>query len=137
MDDEAGVELARDDGGDDLVEGDDGGFDLRSEELEGEVCGGERAGDGDARLLDLVEGLLAAGDDHGAVALANAAAAGHEGVLLLEVGVGVEGDRGDVVEGFVDGAVVERFDVRQGVGELVAGDADLVGGQAVEHEGVV
>ena len=53
MDDEAGVELAGDDGGDDLVEGDDGGFDVGCEELEGEVGGGERAGDGDARLLDL------------------------------------------------------------------------------------
>ncbi len=80
---------------------------------------------------------LAGGDDHRAVAFADAAAAGHEGVLLLQVGVGVEGDGGDIVEGFVDGAVVEGLDVGEGVVELEAGDADLIGGQAVEHEGVV
>ena len=80
---------------------------------------------------------LRGGDDHGAVAFADAAAAGHQGVLVLQVGIGVEGDGGDVVEGLVDGAVVQRLDVGEGVGELVAGDADLVGGQAVEHEGVV
>ena len=49
----------------------------------------------------------------------------------------MEGDGGDVVEGLVDGAVVEGLDVGEGVGELEAGDADLVGGEAVEHEGVV
>ena len=53
VDDEAGFELACDDGGDDLVEGDDRGFDLGSEELEGEVGGGEGAGNGDAGLFDL------------------------------------------------------------------------------------
>ncbi len=55
VDDEAGIELAGDDGGNDLVEGDDGGLDLGGEELERQVSRGERAGDGDAGLLDLVE----------------------------------------------------------------------------------
>ena len=82
-------------------------------------------------------GELAAGDDHRAVAFADAAAAGHQGVVVLQVGIGVEGDGGDVVEGLVDGAVVEGLDVGEGVGELEAGDSDLVGGEAVEHEGVV
>ena len=77
------------------------------------------------------------GDDHGAVALADAAAATHERVVVLEVGVGVEADGGDVVEGFIAGAAVEGFDVAEGVGEAIAGDADLVGGQAIEHEGVI
>ena len=49
----------------------------------------------------------------------------------------MEADGGDVVEGLVDGAVVEGLDVGEGMGELVAGDSDLVGGEAVEHEGVV
>ena len=57
--------------------------------------------------------------------------------MLLHVGVGVEADRRDVVELLVHGAVVERLDVGEGVGELVARDAHLVGGEAVEHEGVV
>ena len=79
----------------------------------------------------------AGGDDHGAVALAHAAAAAHQRVVLLQVGVGVEADGGDVEESFVAGAAVEGLDVAQGVGEAVAGDADLVGGQAIEHEGVI
>ena len=137
VDDEACFKLACGDGWDDLVEGDDRGFDLGCEELEGEVGGGEGAGYGDAGLLDLRQAELAAGDDHGAVAFTDAAAACHEGVVVLQVWVGVEGDGGDVVEGLVDGAVIEGLDVGEGVGELVAGDSDLVGGEAVEHEGVV
>ena len=80
---------------------------------------------------------LARRDDHRAVAFAYGAAAGHQGVVLLHVRVGMEGDRGDVVEGLLDGALVQRLDVGEGVGELEAGDAHLVGGEAVEHEGVV
>ncbi len=63
--------------------------------------------------------------------------AGHDAVVVLQVGVGVKADGGDVKEGFVDGAVVEGFDVGEGVDELEAGDANFVGGEAVEHEGVV
>ena len=98
MDDEAGIKLAGDDRGDDLVKGDGDGLDLRSEELEREVGGGERAGDGDAQLLHLVQRQLLRGDDHGAIAVANRTATGHQGVVLLDVGVGVEADGGDVVE---------------------------------------
>jgi len=137
MDDEACLVFAGDYGGDDLVEGDHHGFDLRCEELEREVGGGEGAGDGDAGFFKLRHRQLAGGDDHGAVALADAAAAGHQGVVVLQVGVGMEADGGNVVEGLVDGAVVEGLDVGEGMGELVAGDSDLVGGEAVEHEGVV
>ena len=137
VDDEAGVELSGDDGGDDLVEGDELGFDVGGEEFEGEVGGGEGAGDSDAGLFDLVEGHLAGGDDHGSVAIADAAAAGHDGVVVLEVGIGVEGDGGDIVEGFVDGFLVEGFDVGEGVGELESGHAHLAGGQTVEHKCVV
>ena len=61
VDEEASVELARDDGGDDFVKRDDDGFDVWVEELEGEVCGGEGAGDGDAEFLDLVKRVLARG----------------------------------------------------------------------------
>jgi hypothetical protein len=50
-------------------------------------------------LLDVGERELARGDDHGAVAFADRAAAGHQGVVVLQVGIGVEGDGGDVVEG--------------------------------------
>ena len=49
----------------------------------------------------------------------------------------MEADGGYVEKGFVQGAPVEGLDVAQSVGEAVAGDADLVGGQAIEHEGVI
>src|ERR1700733_7393843 len=111
VDDEAGVELACYDRGEDLVEGDGDGLVLGGEELEREVGGGEGAGDRDARLLDVVERELARGDDHGTVAFADAAAAGHECVFVLQVGISMEGDGGDVVEGLVDGAVIEGLDV--------------------------
>ena len=61
VDDEAGVELARDHGGNDLVEGHGDGLDLRREELQREIGGGERAGDGDAELLDFVERVVLRG----------------------------------------------------------------------------
>ena len=137
VDDEAGVELARDDRGNDLVEGDGDGLDLGGEELEREEGGGQRAGHRDARLLDVGERELARRDHHGAVALAHGAAAGHQGVGLLHVRIGVEGDGGDIVEGLVDGALVERLNVGQGMGELEARNAHFVGGEAVEHKGVV
>ncbi len=56
VDDEAGVKLARDDGGDDFVEGNDRGFDLWPKKFKGEVSSGKGAGDGDAGLLDLRQG---------------------------------------------------------------------------------
>ena len=62
VDDEAGVELSGEDGGDDLVEGDGDGFDLRVPELEGQKGGGELAGDGDAGALELVGSVMRRGD---------------------------------------------------------------------------
>ena len=87
--------------------------------------------------LQVLERQRLAGDDHGAVALAHAAAAAHQRVVLLQVRVGVEADGGYVEEGLALGAEVEGLDVAQRVREPVAGDADLVGGQAIEHKGVI
>ena len=77
------------------------------------------------------------GDDHGAVAFADAAPAGHQGVIILHVRVSVEGDSGDVVKRFVDRQVVQCLDVLEGVIELEAGNADLIRGKAIEHKGVI
>src|SRR5208337_3961530 len=118
-------------------EGDGDGLDGGIEDFEGEIGGGERAGDGDFDAAQILGGERAGGDDHGTVALADAAAAAHQSVVVLEVGVGVEADGGDVVESVVAGAQVEGLDVGEGVSEAIAGDADLVGGQAVKHEGVI
>jgi hypothetical protein len=137
VDDEAGIEFSGENFGDDAIEGDGDGFDGGVKDFEGEIGGGEGAGDGDFDAAQILGCERLGGDDHGAVALADAAAATHERVVFLQVGVGVEADGGDVVEGFFAGALVEGLDVAEGVGEAIAGDADLVGGQAVEHEGVV
>ena len=77
------------------------------------------------------------GDDHGAVALADAASATHQRVAALHIRIGVKADGGDVEERFVLGAAVQGLDVAKGVREPVAGDANLVGSQAVKHEGIV
>ena len=68
---------------------------------------------------------LAAGDDHGAVALAHAAAATHQRVVLLHVGIGVKADGGDVVEGLFAGAAVEGLDIAKRMRKAIAGDANL------------
>src|ERR1035437_1062585 len=137
MDDEAGIVGSGQNRGDDLVEGHGLGLDGRIEDFQGQIGGGEGAGDGDLDFAQVLEVERATGDDHGAVALTNAAAAAHQGVVLLQVGVGVEADGGDVEEGLLLGAAVEGLDVAEGVREPVARDADLVGGQAIEHEGVI
>ena len=130
MDDEAGVEVAGEDFGDDAIEGDGDGLDGGIEDFEREIGGGEGAGDGDLDAAEVfrVEGL--GGDDHGAVALADAAAAAHQRVVVLEVGIGVEADGGDVVKGFVAGADVEGLDVAEGVVEAIADDAFMFYGLA-------
>src|SRR5208282_771389 len=46
-------------------------------------------------------------------------------------------DGRDIVEGLFAGAAVQGLDVRKRVGEAIAGDANLIRRQAVEHEGVV
>ena len=137
VDDEASVEFAGENFWDDLVEGDGDGLDGRRVDFEGEIGSGEGTGDGDFDAAEILGGEGLRGDNHGAVALADAAAATHERVVVLEVGVGVETDGGDVVEGFFAGALVEGFNVAESVGEAIARDADLVGGEAVEHEGVI
>jgi hypothetical protein len=64
-----------------LVKGDNISLYVGIEDFEGEIRRGEGAGDGDAHLAEVVSRELAAGDDHGAVALAHAAPTAHEGIV--------------------------------------------------------
>ena len=137
MDDEAGVKVAGEDLRDDFVEGDGNGLELWIEDFECEVGGGEGAGDSYFDFAQVFRGDWLAGDDHGAVSLADAAAATHERVALLEVGIGVKADGGDVEEGFVLGAAVQGLDIAEGMSEAIAGHAHLIGGEAIKHEGVI
>ena len=54
VDDQAGVEFAGQNLGDDLIEGNGDGFDGRIEDFEREIGGGQRAGNGDADAAEIV-----------------------------------------------------------------------------------
>ena len=136
MDQQAGVDAAGFYGVDDLIEGNHDGFELRLEKAQGQVRGGAQAGHGDAAAGEFAALHGLGGDDDRAVAIAEAGAAIEQGVFVMQIGVGGEADRRDVV-GFVVGGLVERFDVGEDVGELEPGRFHPVGGQRVEHEGVV
>src|SRR5882724_7625144 len=56
--------------------------------------------------------------------------------FVAQARVGGKADGGDVV-GLRQGGFVQRLDVRENVRVLVAGRGELVGGQGVEHEGIV
>ena len=77
-----------------------------------------------------------AGDDHGAVFVAHAAAATGQGVFVGHIRIGVNGDGGDF-QFAGSGPLVQGLDVLQHVLELIRAAVQQVLGQAVEHEGVV
>ena len=83
---------------------------------------------------DLREGTT--GDNHRAVAFADAAARRQQSVVVLNVGERVKRDCGQVVNTFHCFAI-QRLDVAEGVCEAQARYADFVGRQPVEHEGIV
>src|SRR5271157_5870488 len=137
VNDETGLEVTGQHFRNDSIERDDHGFDLGSKEFEGEIGGGEFSGYGDASALNIVERERMAGHEHGAVTFANRASTGHQRVVLLKVGIRVKGDGCHVVEGFVYRLLVQRFDVGETVRELETGNADLVCGQSIKHEGII
>ncbi len=137
MNDEARIELAGEYGRDDLVERQGRCLDLRCEQFQGEIGGGHGSGDGDADALDLIkrEGLLR--DDHRAVVFTDRAPAGHQGVVVLDVRIGVKADSRDVVGLLIACLAVECLDIGQGVGKAIARNAHFICGESVEHKGVV
>ena len=88
------------------------------------------------QLRDFVQRNIARGHDHRPVTFADAAAAGHQRVLVLQVRIGVKRDRGDVVEAFQRFAI-QGLDVAKRMRELHARHPDLVRCHAVKHEGIV
>src|ERR1700719_4363255 len=117
MNDESGFVLAFEHLRDDLVKRDDLHFDAGCEELQGQVGGGEFSWNGDALLLDLALREGARRDDHGPVAVSNAAAATQKSIMVLDVWVRVKRDRGYVVDAFLRFAV-EGLDVAEGVRKM-------------------
>ena len=100
VDDEAGVELARCHGVEDLVERTSRrnlhlSRRARSKpQLQREERGRQRAGHGDRLAAQVVDRQRLRGDDHRAVVVAHAAPAGQQGVLVEQVAIGVDADGG-------------------------------------------
>ena len=136
VNDESGFVLAFEHLRNDLIEGNNFGFDAGSEQLQRQIGCGERARDRNALGLDFCRSERARGNDHGAVALAHAAAAAHQRVLVLHIGIRVKRNRADVVDALAR-LLVQRLDVAERVGEPQARSTDFVRGQTVKHEGVV
>src|SRR6185437_9188973 len=93
---EAGLMLASQYLRNDVVERNRDGGDIRIEDLQREVGARKDAGNRHADMLQVVDGKLAPGNNHGAVALAHAATASHQQVIALHVRIGVKADGGYV-----------------------------------------
>ena len=88
------------------------------------------------RRANVVDRCRLPGDDHRAITVAHAGAAGAKNILVGQIGVGVQAD-GRQFQLAGKGAAVERFDVDQLVLEGVAAGIDFSVGQGMKHEGVV
>src|SRR5258708_11621706 len=118
---------------DDLVEGYNFRLDAWSKKLQRQIGRGQSAGNSDSFLLDLALGEGPRRNHHGPVAFAYAAAAGHERVLVLNVGIGVEGNCGHIVHAFAR-LLIERFNVAERVRKAQASAPNLVGSNTINHE---
>ena len=138
VDDEASFVFAFHHLRDDLIEGHDLGLDSRREKPQRQVSGGQRARDRNLLVLDFARGKSLRGHDHGAIAVADAASAGQQSIVVLNVGIGVERDGGHVIHAVAfPRLLIQSLNVAKRVGEAQPGDAHLVGGQRIEHESVV
>ena len=120
----------------DPVEGHHPGAHLRREEPQGQEGRGEGAGHGHLEIGDAGGRKRLARHEQRPVAVADAAPAGHERVLVGHVGIGVEGNRGDLVPARAR-ALVQGLDVHELVLDVEVARGHLPLGEAVEHEGVV
>ena len=136
MNDEPRFVLAFQHFGNDLVEGNNFRRNVGGKQLEHQVRCRHGSRHRDLELLEFVQRNAASGDDHGAVAFANAAAGGHDRVLVLNIRIGVKGYRGDVVKA-VQGLAIQGLDIAKGVSELHVGNANFAGRHPIEHESVV
>ena len=136
MDDEPSLVLALEHLRNDLVEGHHFRFHSRSKKLQREISSRKRARNRNAFLLDFTLRERARRNDHRPIALAHAAAARHQRVQILNIRIGVKRNRGHIVDAFAR-LLVQRLDIAKRVREAQSRHANLAGGQAVEHEGIV
>ena len=95
-----------------LVEGDDHGFEIGLENFQREIRGGHGAGNGDFFAFDLFRLHGMHGNDHGSVTVSHARSAGHQRILVGHICVGVIGDGAEIVDAF-HGLAVQSLDIRQ------------------------
>ena len=138
VDDEARFVFALHNCRNNLIEGHDLGLNSRREKPQRKIGGRERAGDRNLLVFDFAWRKSLGRDNHGAVAIAHAAAAGHQRIVVLNIWIGVERNSGDVVHAVVlTRLLVQGLDVTEGMRKAQPGDAHLVGGQRVEHESII
>ena len=109
---------------------------LRFEETQGEEGRRESARDCDTLAGEAVRPDGFAGDDNRTIVSPHAGAAGKKRVLVRHVGIGMEGNRRDLVFAF-EGFPVQGFDIAKHVDVIEIAGIDLARGQRVEHECVV
>ena len=119
----------------DFVERHDDVLEVRLVDAQRQVGGGQRAGDGDPRALDLRRTILARHDDR-TVLVAHARAVRQQRVLVDEMRVGVKRHRRHLVAP-LERRPVQRLDVREHLVDDDAAGVDVVARQAIEHERVV
>src|SRR5207302_10466310 len=101
MSDQPGLVLAFEHLRNDLIEGHDFHFTPGREKLQGEIRSCQLAGNSDALLLHIRSRERARGNDHRTIALADAAPARQQSIVILNIGVSVERDSSYVVHAFL------------------------------------
>ncbi len=122
----------------DLVEHDDAMIEraFSQEQIERQERGGHLAGDQHGFPLEIVYGHWLAGHHQRTIPVTHARTAGRQGVVLRDVGIGVNADRRDV-QFRAEGAIVQGLYVLQDMLERPLSGVDAFVRQGVEHERVV
>src|SRR5271167_1652443 len=136
VDDESGLVLTLQNPRDDVIKGNNFGADIWREQLKRQIGRGHGSRHGDGAARDLLKWDIVRGHDHRPITLADTAAARHQSVLVLDVGISMKRNRGDVVDA-VQGFAVQGLDIAKRMGKFHSGHANLVRRHAIKHEGVV
>src|SRR5579872_2327520 len=94
----------------DLVERDHFRFDAGCEKLQDQIGSRHRSRDSNALTFDIGNRKGAMGDNHGTIAFSYTSAAWKQGIVVLNIGVSMEGDRRDVVNA-LHSFPIQSFDV--------------------------
>ena len=112
------------------------GVEIRLEDLQRQIRGRQRARNGDLLALDFFGFHGRVRHHHGAVAIAHARPAGHQGIFVGHIRIRVIGNRAQLVNALTR-FVVQGFDIRENVAKGHERRADLLRGKSVEHERVI